>query len=1347
MSQLNIADALLEIQEGEVEIEYDIRLEHLGAESIHDHLNDVVDRLEESPLNVTETKLFDKLRCFIRDFSLLRPHICNRVVDVLLTGMTAHIELVTRESQSTTAGGSLGLHRDALERYAFLLQWLTAVAESRENARNASEAAAAPTRVKRGRGLKKKATSDDADDHWDWSSQRSRLLDTVRRCSRLRLSRIWETGPELDTFINLVTKPAYLLMENVNYLKLGAMRTAIYSLIGSCIKHHNHGFAAQTTMMQNLQYYEHLSQPMADLLALVADQFGYSQLADSVLCEISNKEFNAQDTTGPKNFSKFLVRLSEIAPRVVLKQMVHLAKHLDSESYTMRMAVIETIGYILVFLLSQEPDETQSKQIEAFFDIVEERFRDVNSFCRCKVLQLCGKLCDGKAKFPKRRQKLIDLTISRLEDKSSHVRSNAIRVLGKFIETHPFVMDGGELSLSLFESKYGEITQRIESMSLPEGMVTPESSVKQTENEEGVPIALVPKSSSSDQEQEDEENKPMDVIASVETRLLDPATANEYMKLQLLQRYYTDAIRFSRQIDDAVPILCQLLASTNKTEVIDAMEFFEGIRRMVHLIWTKDAGADETKGVRGRLIDCYKSLYLSPIPSLSTKDNINLMARKLISLTFNTTLAELTSLEQLVATMMSEDLVPFDVIRKLWSVYSYNKTNMPALQRRGAIIILGMLAVTKKEVVTDHVDLLLKIGLGQFGRDDLSLAKYTCVALQRLLEVKRKGKGGVEKKQVRFPKDHAIFRRLKELIETPCTSSEWFPVAEQAINAIYLLSEHPDEICTDMLRTKAGAIFKSSPIDATATAEDMEEDTVPIDCFTSPYELSQLVFLAGHIGIKQIVHIELIEAELKRRKNEESDKKKALEKEKKAAQGDDELDQVTGTAEDDIADSIAQVREKELLYGKHSLLTVFGPMIVYICSNNKTFSNVTLQTAATVALTKFMCVSAEFCERHLPLLLTILEKSQEPTIRSNIMIALGDIAVCFNHLIEENISYVYKRLTDPDLAVKKNTLMVLTHLILNGMVKVKGQLGEMAKCIEDPDQRISDLSKLFFTELASKDNAVYNNLPDIISHLSVGANAVDEQQFIRIMKFLFEFIKDKHADNIVEKLCLRFKNSDDHRQWRDTGFCLSQLPFKTERSLKKLLDAMPLYEDKLFEDVLFKYFTDIIQKARMQKIQRAEVKLMIDDLERRITERREASGSQQATLEKAAKTATGKTRTPRGRKSSRAKKKVAATTDEATSTPVTRGRGRGRGRGRAAANESGTRRTSNQRKTPTKQNDDFSDDEEEEKNKTASSDTEMAEATPPTRPKRTPRSRPVKQQPLPSSSSSLQLSLVESDSE
>lgn len=94
------------------------------------------------------------------------------------------------------------------------------------------------------------------------------------------------------------------------------------------------------------------------------------------------------------------------------------------------------------------------------------------------------------------------------------------------------------------------------------------------------------------------------------------------------------------------------------------------------------------------------------------------------------------------------------------------------------------------------------------------------------------------------------------------------------------------------------------------------------------------------------------------------------------------------------------------------------------------------------------------------------------------MIALGDVAVSFSTIIDENSNELYKGLSDLDFVVKKNTLMVLTHLILNGMIKVKGQLGEMAKCLEDSEPRIQELAKLFFHELSTKENAIYNNLPD-----------------------------------------------------------------------------------------------------------------------------------------------------------------------------------------------------------------------------------------------------------------------------
>jgi condensin complex subunit 1 len=70
---------------------------------------------------------------------------------------------------------------------------------------------------------------------------------------------------------------------------------------------------------------------MAEFLNILADQYDYPQLAEDVLRELSNKEFSNNDLKGPKSVSTFIARLSELAPRLVIKQVMLLAKLLDSE--------------------------------------------------------------------------------------------------------------------------------------------------------------------------------------------------------------------------------------------------------------------------------------------------------------------------------------------------------------------------------------------------------------------------------------------------------------------------------------------------------------------------------------------------------------------------------------------------------------------------------------------------------------------------------------------------------------------------------------------------------------------------------------------------------------------------------------------------------------------------------------------------------------------------------------------------------------------------------------------------------------------------------------------------------
>lgn len=89
--------------------------------------------------------------------------------------------------------------------------------------------------------------------------------------------------------------------------------------------------AAQTAIVQNLTYFEHLAEPMAEFLHILSEQYDYPQLTDEILRELSTKEFNSNDTKGPKSISTFIIKLSELAPRLVIKQMTLLAKQLDSE--------------------------------------------------------------------------------------------------------------------------------------------------------------------------------------------------------------------------------------------------------------------------------------------------------------------------------------------------------------------------------------------------------------------------------------------------------------------------------------------------------------------------------------------------------------------------------------------------------------------------------------------------------------------------------------------------------------------------------------------------------------------------------------------------------------------------------------------------------------------------------------------------------------------------------------------------------------------------------------------------------------------------------------------------------
>lgn len=1144
---------------------------------INSELNPVVDAVAESPDAITRSSVFDTLQFLLkyvparpsyfnkrteheanltlqsRNSSQIPPAALGKILDLIVSALSTQADIVHADLEAEDQD-AIPHSKMLLEMYAFLFRWTVSVVETRALEKSAS----APAARGRSKPGKSKAGSS-KDGTWDAAAQLETALDRVSKVLKLKLGRIFVTTSERDTFVGLFTKPVYHILENEARVKNTAIRNHCFRVLCIAVKHHGHAYTAQTSINQCLTYFEHLSEPMAEFLHTLADAYDYSQLTEDVLKDISTKEYSATDLKGPKSVSTFLIKISELLPNLIIRQGALLNNLLDSEAYTLRCAMIEVSGNLIDWAskLSQDDrSETHKRNADIFFEVLEQRFLDINPYCRCRVMQVYIKLCDSPhmnstKRGLKRRQIAADSAEQSLRDKSSNVRRNAIKLIAKLVETHPFTaMYNGQLSTKDWEQALEEIDAQIAALKPPEEVL-----------QERAP-GEVDESMLLDATQADagaaEEPAMIDEAALTAKLQKDAETVQELEKFNKFRSFVRQALRFIAVVNDAAEQVMQLLSSKNKSEVIEAMDFFTtidaynvanarlGIKRMLRLIWTK-GNSDEGKGVQAHLIDCYKSLFFNAPPNYESSEAAKYVTLGMISLTFDTTPAELISLEQLLSTMMKQGTVNSLVIQQLWGIYGYQKKETSMKQRRGAIIVLGMLALSSPDIIVQEMETCLRIGLGKLGRRDFGLARYTCVALRRISAASGKQQAGeAPAPSVKLPNDHAILVRLAAMCKLETDSKDWFGVADQAISAIYVLSRHPDVLCSEIIRQVAKRVFASkAPSRPTSSSGPKEDGSDPMDVDeempdapapdapqpkkqNSALALSQLLFIVGHVAIKQIVHLELCELEFKRRKAEkEKDKKTAPRKSlapeptpikkgrKRGAIKDptpapeadaDDLDLMAGTNEDDFTDAIAHVRERELLFGPQSLLANFGPLVSDICRNNTSYNHPTLQAHAALCLGKLMCVSQQYCEDHLSLLLNILERSQDAVVRSNLVIALGDMAVCFNHLVEQDTEFLYRRLNDSDPSVKRTCLQTLTFLILAGQVKVKGQLAEMAKCIEDSDKKITEMARQFFSELSTKDNAIYNQFVDMFSTLSADA-ALDEDSFKRIIKYLAGYIE------------------------------------------------------------------------------------------------------------------------------------------------------------------------------------------------------------------------------------------------
>lgn len=1101
--------------------------------------------------------MFSKIYTCVKRFSSLEDNQKIRLVDSLNNNLVLLLASISKLlSPGVESGNNLdhviSIHKNALKMFIFLLYWVISKYEKEEVEYVKSKKDEELSKTKKKRGTKARRKSIIELDSW-----KEGILHTL--CSVLKrddLPKLWKKDRVEDAFTLLFFKISFSLMENHDNIKSTLIKESIFKLITNALQIPSDNLQ---TVVSSILHMIMNDEQMTNIVVELIDHIGKNTsratndscstveklFVSELFREIGSLELN-NDTPGTKFLSQFISTIGEKVPTAILSNMSVVISHLNDESYNIRNAIIHAISRVIPTVLKQTSDENNSRNTtsenltkktrDQLLTILEERVHDVNAYTRSKAIQCWCYLCEEKSIPLKILPKILETVLGRLYDKTSSVRKSAIHFLSTLLESNPY---GADLKLAKFTEEATAAKRIVDS--LP----------KHTEEElENLP---------------DLEQK--------EIRL----TRDNAFKLYL---FYKEGADFISKVHDTLPSVCQLLSSETITDVVECIDYLVkcymfrieissfGLKKVLKLVWSP------YQSIKDAASEAIQHIFMNTERLSRNAEECIEVAKQFAEFVTECSQSELSALECIVNMLVLKNEFSKNLFLSLLEIISPKYSEQHCI---GALILLNMIATARPEALRKKIKALINNCFGRTEKQGFLIAHYACKIFQKMAiddssdaykaEEKKKSKSSsttVDNEDMlryaggndnfKLTDDHKLFEILLEYSidkEQKFPIYEWMILTESAITTIYALCMNPEQLSTH--------IIKQVSLNTNLSGNNNEANS---QLSVAPVELTKLFFILGTCVIQELVCLERQfkkakglnkAASIEKQQNTSSKKsssssKKSSKKKRDLSEMDDEeedsnttvIEKELGLDNMDIHALEESFKEKENnIITESSLYGSYLPLILNICCDNTNiYKYSVLRRSAILALCKYMCVSQTVCEQQLQLLFTILVKLPKEmhskssidgyaTIRNNIIVTIGDLACRFPNFVERYIHHLYSCLRDTDQRVRKNTLLVLSHLVLNDMIKVKANIFEIVRCIVDTNDEISQLSKAFFTKLAEKasgnNNPIYNLLPTILSNLSQKSANITPTAFQNIMEFLLSFVKKVlHKEKLVEKLCRRF---------------------------------------------------------------------------------------------------------------------------------------------------------------------------------------------------------------------------------
>ena len=241
------------------------------------------------------------------------------------------------------------------------------------------------------------------------------------------------------------------------------------------------------------------------------------------------------------------------------------------------------------------------------------------------------------------------------------------------------------------------------------------------------------------------------------------------------------------------------------------------------------------------------------------------------------------------------------------------------------------------------------------------------------------------------------------------------------------------------------------------------------------------------------------------------------------------------------------------------------PSIVFVPSEK-------LQAVVVVSLGKMCLQNEEQAKKIIPAFGQILDSSQDPAMKNNIMYALTDMCVRYASLVDPLIPQMTTCLKDKFLSVRRTTLILLINLLQEDYLKIRGNgkfFFRILHTLLDPSQEIQHLTTFYIQQRMLKrlPKIMYSNFVESIFHFNDFKEHGSFNKFIVSdkEKVLFDLSGERKTEKRRTLYKFMLENMNDEQRFQTTyRLCQDVLGGVVEDSIKLTPASLPVLKDTFF---------------------------------------------------------------------------------------------------------------------------------------------------------------------------------------